>query len=60
MTKPKAHALFGCKDGLVFTKNLLKQDVLCIPCEAFVKGRRLTDHNHHQSCALNNWMIWPI
>ena len=28
LEKPKAHALFGCKDGLVFTKNLLKWDVL--------------------------------
>ena len=36
---PKAHALFGCKDGLVFTKNLLKWDVLCVTHEAFQKGR---------------------
>ena len=35
----KDHALFGCKDGLVFTKNLLKWDILCEPCEAFQKGR---------------------
>ena len=50
LEKPKAHALFGCKDGLIFTKNLLKRDILCIPCEAFVKGRRLIaiiiDHAH--------------
>ena len=50
MEKPKAHALFGCKDGLVFTKNLLKWDVLCIPHEAFVIGRWLIaiiiDHAH--------------
>ena len=39
LEKPNAHALFSCKDGLVFTKNLLKQDVLCIPCKAFMKGR---------------------
>ena len=39
LEKPKAHALFGYKDGLVFTKNLLKWDVLCIPSEAFMKGR---------------------
>ena len=24
LEKPKAHALFGCKDSLIFTKNLLK------------------------------------
>ena len=39
LEKLKAHALFGCKEGLVFTKNQLKQDVLWIPGEAFVKGR---------------------
>ena len=39
LEKPKAHALFSCKDSLIFTKNLLKRDVLCIPREAFVKGR---------------------
>ena len=39
LKKLKAHAMFGCKDSLVFTKNLLKQDILCIPCEAFIKGR---------------------
>ena len=39
LEKPKAHVLFGCKDGLIFTKNLLKWDVLCIPRETFIKGR---------------------
>ena len=53
--KPKAHAMFGCKDSLVFTKILLKWDVLCIPHEAFIKGRQLTPViiNHAHS-------IWPI
>ena len=37
LEKLKAHALFGCKDRLIFTKNLLKRDILCIPHEAFVK-----------------------
>ena len=50
LEKPKAHALLGCKDGLVFTKNLLKRDIWCIPREAFMKGRRLIaiiiDHVH--------------
>ena len=27
LEKLKAQALFGCKDGLVFTKNLLKRDI---------------------------------
>ena len=39
LEKPKAHALFGLKDGLIFTKNLLKQDILCVPHEAFQNGR---------------------
>ena len=50
LEKPKAHVLFGCKDGLIFTKNLLKWDILCIPHEAFIKGRQLIaiiiDHAH--------------
>ena len=31
LENPKAHALFGYKDGLIFTKNLLKWDMLCVP-----------------------------
>ena len=50
LEKPKTHALYCCKDGLVFTKNLLTRDVLCIPHEAFVKGRLqiaiIIDHAH--------------
>ena len=41
LEKLKAHAMFSCKDGVVFTKNLLKLGVLCIPHEAFIKGRWL-------------------
>ena len=47
---PKALTLFGCKDGLIFTKNLLKWDVLCVPHEAFQNGRQvieiIIDHAH--------------
>ena len=32
LEKPKAHTLFGCKDSLIFTKNLLKWDMLCVYC----------------------------
>ena len=39
LEKPKAHTLFGCKDGLIFTKNLLKWDILCVPCDIFQNGR---------------------
>ena len=58
LEKSKAHALFGCKDSLIFTKNLLKQDVLCVPHEAFHNGRWvieiIIDHTP------NNWSFWPI
>ena len=35
----KSYTSFRCKDGLVFMKNLLRWDVICIPCEAFQKER---------------------
>ena len=41
LEKLKAHAQFSCEDNLVFTKNLLKQAVLWIPHEAFIRGRQL-------------------
>ena len=40
LEKPKAHAMFSCKGGLVFTKNLLKRDVLC--CEMSLKNVYIT------------------
>ena len=50
LEKPKAHALFSSEDGLIFTKNLLKQDILCVPREAFQNGRWvieiIIDHAH--------------
>ena len=39
LERPKADTLFSCKVGLIFTKNLLKWDILCIPCEAFQNER---------------------
>ena len=50
LEKPKAHTLFDLKDGLVFTKNLLKWDILCVPHKAFQNGRQvieiIIDHAH--------------
>jgi hypothetical protein len=47
---PKEHARFGMRDGLIWTKNLYRRDVVCIPHSAFLKGRRLIeviiDHAH--------------
>ena len=50
LEKPRAHTLFGYKDDLIFTKNLLKWDVLCVPRNAFHNRRRvikiIIDHAH--------------
>ena len=50
LENPEAHALFGCKVGFVFTKNLQKWDILCDPHEAFQKGKWvikiIRDHAH--------------
>ena len=43
LENPKVHALFRGKDSLVFIKNLLRRDVLCIPHEAFQKGRQVIE-----------------
>ena len=36
---PKAHAKFGVKEGLIFTKNNLSRDVICILPKAIHKGK---------------------
>ena len=60
LKKPRAHALFGCKDDLIFTKNLLKWDVLCVPCNAFYNRRQVIEiimnHTHTiigQNCTIH-------
>jgi Integrase zinc binding domain len=40
---PKEHTCFGVHDGLIWTKNLYKRDVICIPHSVFLKGRRLIE-----------------
>ena len=37
LENPKAHAKFGVKEGLIFTKNNLSQDVICISPKAIHK-----------------------
>ena len=48
---PKAHAEFGVKEGLIFTKNNLSWDVICVSPKAIHKGKRLIkiiiDHAHN-------------
>ena len=36
-----AHPRFGIQEGLIWTKNQLKCDVICIPWDTFQRGRRL-------------------
>ena len=39
LENPKAHARFGIKQGLIFTKNNLSRDVICISPKAIHKGK---------------------
>ena len=41
IAQPDAHPRFGIWEGLIWTKNQLKHDVICIPQDAFLRGRRL-------------------
>ena len=47
----KAHARFGVKQGLIFTKNNLSRDVICISPKAIHKAKQLIeiiiDHAHN-------------
>ena len=47
---PGAHPRFGVQDGLIWTKNQLRRDVICVPYNAMKDGRRLIeviiDHAH--------------
>ena len=51
LEKPKAHVRFGIKQGLIFTKNNLSRDVICISPKAIHKGKQLIeiiiDHAHN-------------
>ena len=39
LENPKAHARFGIKRGLIFTKNNLSRDVICISPKVMHKGK---------------------
>ena len=41
LENPKAYAKFGVKEGLIFTKNNLSRDVICISPKAIHKGKQL-------------------
>ena len=39
LENPKAHAKFRIKEGLIFTKNNISRDVICISPKAIHKGK---------------------
>jgi len=43
LSHPEAHLHFGIKDRLVWTKNQMGQDTVCLPRKAFIRGRRLIE-----------------
>ena len=43
ITQLNAHSRFGIWEGLIWTKNQLKCDVICVPRDAFWRGRRLIE-----------------
>ena len=43
IAQPDVHPMFGIREGLIWTKNQLKHDVICIPWDAFQRGRRLIE-----------------
>ena len=72
LANPEAHPRFGIKDGLIWTKNQMKKDVVCLPWKAFLQGRRLVEviinHAHTTighfgqlgtSCYICHYYWWP-
>ena len=59
ITQPDAHPRFSIWEGLIWTKNQLKCDVICIPQDAFQRGRRLIeiiiDHAHQTIGHYSQW-----
>ena len=59
ITQPDAHPRFGIWEGLIWTKNQLKHDVICILWDAFQRGRRLIeiyiDHAHQTIGHYGQW-----
>src|SRR6266481_4973406 len=72
LVQPEAHPSFGIKQNLIWTKNQMNCDVVCLPRKAFLRGRRLVevilDHTHtsigHFGQSSTSWYIhryywWP-
>ena len=43
MAHPEAHPRFSIQDGLIWTKNQIKRDMISIPQNVFQGGRRLIE-----------------
>jgi Integrase zinc binding domain len=50
MAHPDAHKKFGIRDRLIWTKNQLRRNIVCMPWNVFHEGRRMIeiiiDHAH--------------
>jgi Integrase zinc binding domain/RNase H-like domain found in reverse transcriptase len=50
MAHPDAHKKFGIRDGLIWTKNQLRRDIVCVPRNVFHGGKRMIEiiinHTH--------------
>ena len=59
IAQPDAYPRFGIREGLIWTKNQLKHDVICIPQDALQRGRRLIeiiiDHAHQTIVHYGQW-----
>ena len=59
IAQPDAYPRFGIQEGLIWTKNQLKCDVICILRDAFQQGRRLIkiiiDHAHQTIGHYGQW-----
>ena len=59
IAQPDAHPRFSIWEGLIWTKNQLKRDVICIPQDACQRGRRLIkiiiNHAHQTIGHYSQW-----
>ena len=57
--QPDAHSRFGIQEGLIWTTNQLKCDVICIPRDTFQRERRLikiiVNHVHQTIGHYSQW-----
>ena len=59
IAQPDAYPRFSIQAGLIWTKNQLKHDVICIPWDTFQRGRRLIEivinHAHQTIGHYGQW-----